>query len=62
MLFWEGVIIKQNYSQSVISSTVFQIFIQTDLRSKDLSHMSGQATVRELEASRSGFANKANAW
>lgn len=62
MLFWEGVIIKQNYSQSVISSTVFQIFIQTDLRSKDLSHMSGQATVRKLEASRSGFANKANAW
>lgn len=33
-LFWEAVIIKQNYSQGLIYSTVFQMFIQTDLRAK----------------------------
>lgn len=32
--FGEVVIIKQNYSQGLMYSTVFQMFIQTDLRAK----------------------------
>lgn len=60
-LFWEGAI-KQNCPQGLIYSTVFQMFVQTDLKGEDLSHRSGQATTREQETSWSGFVNKANAW